>query len=823
MSTQKPRLHFRYLIFAIIIAIIVVMLSLILYPEWTASLRALLGLLAAVVTVVLATVANIRQIIEPSLADKPAAPLPSIQTKEQSGSVSISEGTASIQGDLVGRDKIIAGEVIGRDKITQIIQPPPPAVQALHSLPPPPADFTGRAAEADQLLQRLGEGTGAAISGVSGMGGIGKTALALFVAHKLAKQYPEAQIYVELKGTTTRLSPTEAMVQVIHAFQPLADLRQATPDEIEALYRSLLDGKQALLLLDNAEDATQVKPLLPPSTCGVVVTSRRTFVLPGLQPLRLDVLNPDDARDLLLSICPRLDAHAGRLAELCGHLPLALRIAASHLAARVNLAPSDYIAQLEAHRLARLVSEDDPEQNVERVLDLSYGQLAPEMQARFRTLAVFPAPFDSLAAAAVWALEPGATRDLLGELVRFSLVEYDASPSPFEGEGRGEGNEGRYGLHDLLRDFADARLTPDERHTAQQRHAESYLNLCWTMDRLYKQGGDNVLSALALFDAEFPHIRAGQAWSVSLAPTNDAAARLCNYYPDAAPDILALRLHRREWIHWLQSALATARKLGNKQAEGRHLGNLGLAHRSLGEVRQAIDYFERALAIAREIGDRRGEGYRLGNLGLAYVALGEVRQAIDYFEQSLAIAREIGDRKSEGNALGNLGIAYAILGEVQNAIEYYGQALAIQHAIGDRQGEENQLGNLGNAYYSRGEVQKAIEHYEQALAIAREIGDRRNEATWLGNLGNAYRQLGEVRKAIEYFEQALAIAREIGDRQAEGTNLFNLSFAYEKLDDLPTAITCAESALKIFEAIESPHAERARRQLESLREKSRPA
>jgi tetratricopeptide (TPR) repeat protein len=642
VSTKQPRLYVRYLILAIVIAIVVVVVSVILYPEWTASLRAMLGLLAAVVTIVLASVAYVRQIIEPPPADTPAAPPPSIQTSDQSGGANVVGNVTD--SEIVGRDKIIAArDVIGRDKITQIIQAQPPAVQALHSLPPPPADFTGRVAEVDQLIQRLGEGTGAAISGLSGMGGIGKTALAIYVAQRLTDRYPDAQILLDLQGTSDPpLAPADAMAQVIRAFQPQADLRQVSESELPALYRSVLSDKPALLLLDNARDAAQVRPLLPPPPCAVIVTSRRHFVMPGLQPLRLDVLKPDDARDLLLSICLRLDANAGRLAELCGYLPLALRIAASDLAARVDLSPADYLAQLEAHRLARLASEDDPDQNVERVFDLSYGQLAPEMQARFRALAVFPAPFDSLAAASVWALEPEPTRESLSELVRSSLVEYDAPPSPASSRGGlGGGGEGRYRLHDLLRDFADARLTPDERYTAQLRHAQYYLQVATAAKELYKKGADNVLSGLALFDAEFPHIRAGQAWSASLASTDEDAARLCYQYPDAAVHIIDLRLHSRQWIAWLESALAAGRQLGDRQGEGAHLGNLGLAYADLGEVQKAIEYYEQSLAIDRTIGDRQGEGSRLGNLGNAYSDLDDLPTALAYAESALKIFEAI--------------------------------------------------------------------------------------------------------------------------------------------------------------------------------------
>ena len=677
-------------------------------------------------------------------------------------------------------------------KPTQPIGPATPEVareptSALHSLPAPPADFVGRISQADELVEQLTDGKGAAISGLAGMGGVGKTALGLSVAHRIADRYPDAQVFLDMKGTTKApLSPADAMRQVIQAFVPQADLRETSEDQIARLYTSTLAGKHALLFMDNAADAGQVKPLVPPATCALLVTSRTYFVLPGLTPLRLDVMGEEDARRLLLRLCKRTGPQADEIARLCGWLPLALRIAGKTLAEHVDLSPAEYVTQLtdRRQRLEVLKSKDDPDLDVAAAFDLTYELLPSDAQARWRGLAVFPAAFDSAAAAEVWALEVKQAAGLLSDFVRASLVDYDKA-------------SGRYSLHDLLADFANARLTETERKTAQTRHAQHFLKVARHASRLYLQGGDGVLKGLALFDAEWPHIRAGQAWADADWAASEEAARLCNDYPDVAVYCLALRLDRRDHIAWLESAIAAARKLGDRGAEGNHLGNLGNAYLALGDAGKAIEYYEQALKIARETGDRSGEGNALGNLGLAYADLGDARKAIGYYEQALEIAREIGDRRGEGNALGNMGVAYKVLGDARKAIEYYEQALEIDREIGDRRGEGSDLGNLGNAYLELGDARKSIEYYKEWLDIAREIGDRRGEGNALGNLGNAYADLGDTRKAIECYQQQLVIVREIGDRQGECAALGNLGDEWRKLGENDKARACLEDGLRL--------------------------
>ena len=629
------------------------------------------------------------------------------------------------------------------------------SVDALHQIPAPPADFTGREDELQELLSAIERG-GVTISGLRGMGGIGKTALAFKLAELLQDRYPDAQIYLDLHGASEQqpLSPADAMAHVVRSFEPGAQLPN---DEgaLAPLYQSTLHGRRVLLLMDNASGADQVEPLIPPAGSALLVTSRQRFTLPGLFARDLDTLPSDDARKLLLAIAPRIGEQADAIAELCGCLPHALRLSASALAERPDLAVDDYVERLRTSPLDALV---------EASLALSYDLLDPDVQAQWRALAVFPESFDAPAAAAVWEAEPGEAQDALGGLLRYSMVEWNAAAR-------------RYRLHDLARVFAGRRLSDEEHLEAERRHAEHFVAVLGEADRRYLEGGDKVIEGLALFDLERANLEAGQAWAAARAEADDAAARLCSAYPDAGVYVLNLRLHAARWINWLEAALAAAQRLRDKGVEGRHQGNLGVAYAALGEPRRAIEYYEQDLDIAREVGDHQGEGSALGNLGLAYANLGEPRRAIDYYEQQLEITREVGDRRGEGNALGNLGLAYANLGEPSRAIDYY----------------------------------------EQQLEITREIGDRRGEGNALGNLGNAYSTLGEPRRGIEYYEQRLEIAREIGDRLGEGNALWNMALALDGLGERESAIESAEAALVIREAIEDPSAASVAQQLAEWR------
>ncbi len=682
------------------------------------------------------------------------------------------ERSAALSGEdnqaVTGDRNVVANRVQGDVVQTKnVYEATPPTVSARHQLRAPVGDFVGRENEIDGLMKALRGGGSAAISGISGMGGIGKTELALLVADRLRDDYPDAQLFIDMRGTDDQpRDPADALAACVRAF---AGLEQKLPESLEdltKLYSDNLDGKRALILLDNASDSAQVRPLLPPPGVALLVTSRNVVSLPGMKRVTLEQLPPAEARELLTSIAPRVPPDlADQICFLCGYLPLAIRAAGSLLDITADLDPAAYAAQLrdERTRLERIGTEG-VDIGVEASFNLSYQRLHPEAARVFRKLAVFPATFDTAAEEYVCEDE---NHKRLSELLRRSLVFYDATTA-------------RYHLHDLARLFADAQLKEEERIKGRVRHAAQYLAVLRNCDEFYLQGDEAIKSGLALFDMEKRNIEAGQKYSCENATKNEITARICNAYSGVGVHVLGLRRHPRERIVWLEAALSTASQLKDRHDEACHLGSLGIAYNEMGETQQAIECFERSLTIAREMNDRHGEKQGLGNLGITYYILGEIHRAIDYHKKALKITREISDPRAEATALINLGTCYKNLGETKNALQFN----------------------------------------EEALVVSRKIGDRYLEGQALGNIGSTYLAMGEARLAIEFSEYALDIIQEIGDHQGKGNSLINISLALYELGERARAIAHAKEALEIFEQIESRNAAGARAILDKWRRQS---
>ena len=587
-----------------------------------------------------------------------------------------------------------------RERREPFEEKPPEIKPTIPLLPAPVADFTGREDDIDTLVKRLRNHETAAITAIDGQGGVGKTELAYYVGREVRDHYPGGQILLNLRGLDPNpVTPEDAMARVILALEP----EQKLPDKAEqiaGLYHGLLADRGVLILADNAKDSDQVQPLIPSPPSALLITSRQTIQLAGIERVDLDELPSGEAHTLLRSILgskPAADDEVAGVARLCGNLPIALRVAGDYLAAAPALSVRLYLERL-GTKPADMTHQG---RKVRAVLADSVEALERENHSlvkKWRSLAVFPAPFDRQAAEAVAEFEG----DEMDALVGRSLVIYDR-------------DQERFRLHDLMRELAEEGWEEDEAHQAHRRHAAHYLDVAERADDTYLKGGKRVLEGLRLFDQERVQIETGQAWAAGHAAEDDEAAVLAQSYPLRAPWVLELRLHPRERIRWLEASAEAARKLGNRADEGITAGNLGIAYRQLGETRRAIEYYEQDLEIARETGDRRGEGTTLGNLGSAYYQLGETRHAIEYYEQHLEIARETGDRRGQGNALQGLGIAHADLGETRRAIEYHEQVLEIARETGERRGEGSALGNLGNAYSALEQRDKAITHYGQQL------------------------------------------------------------------------------------------------------------
>ncbi|HEV2799671.1 MAG TPA: tetratricopeptide repeat protein [Pyrinomonadaceae bacterium] len=580
----------------------------------------------------------------------------------------------------------------------------------LHQLRAPVTDFVGREREIEVLIDALRTGGSAGISGISGMGGIGKTELSLLVAHRLRSEYPDAQLFIDMRGTDEKsLAPADALAACIRAFLGADTKLPEAVDELIKIYRNSLDGKRALILLDNAADSAQVRPLMPPAGCALLVTSRETLALPGMKRLTLEQLQPTEARDLLTTIAPRTPPDiADRISYLCGYLPLAIRAAGSLIDVTPDLDPAAYATQLhdERERL-KLIGREGVDLDVEASFQLSYARLQPDTARVFRQLAVFPASFDAAAEEAI-CQDAGHTH--LSNLLRRNLILYNTETA-------------RYRLHDLARLFADSRLSDDERDAVQERHAKHYLAVLGRAEQLYLEGGEAFMRGLSLFDLEWTNIQVGQAWAASHADDNIVAVQLCSRFPVVGAYLLSLRQHPQERIIWLVKAISLAQKLNDRVSEQNILGNLGIAYAAIGKYRQAIKFFEQALAIARDIKDRIAEGRSLGNIGTAYRSLGEPRLSIEYLEQYLAINKEVGNKRGEGIGLTNLGNAYVDLGDMHRAIKFFEQALTIAQEMGDLRSESYQLWNMSITLDKLSNRDQAITCAEASLRIREQIGD----------------------------------------------------------------------------------------------------
>jgi tetratricopeptide (TPR) repeat protein len=690
----------------------------------------------------------------------------------------------SKEGDAVRQARPMSGPSINQsDEKARS----PSTTSALHQLKSPPRTFAGRTIE----LQELRETIQAGGIVIRGRGGIGKTALARKLAQELTPQYPDAQFELDLQGTEPRpLTSDQVMRHIILSYDLQAKLPE-DPSALPGLYHSVLHGQRSLLLLDNAAGREQVEPIIPPDSCLLVITSRHRFTLPGLLPKDLDYMDPEDAKDLLVRISPRINEHATALAELCGCLPFALCKAGSVLADRSDLSTEEYLRRLRENK-AKL-------DLINASISLSYQLMPSHLQRLWLALAVFPGTFDVQAAAAVWGMGLDESQDCLGALFTRSLVEWDQKHQ-------------RYRLHDLDRVYAGTSL--EETGTGEtvcQNHAAHFRDVLDLSGQLYLKGGHDVLGGLAMLDREWGNIQAGQAWAADRAGENGGAAALCSAYPDAGypgagMNVLDLRMHPQDKIRWLEAALAAARSLKDQAWEGRHLGNLGIAYTDLDQHRLAIGYLEQALRIGEDCDppDSRIASTALFGLGLAHEQLGNHSMAVEHHTRALEIARDRLERRSESANLYYLGCAYQQQGQPGQAIELHQQALTIAREIGDRWREGAVLTRLGLAYCDLGQPNQAIECLNRALAIDREIRDRQGEGADLNYLGVAHATLGQLQQAIQFHEESLTISREIRDRRGEGTAWWNMALVLDRLGKRLQAITSAEDALQVFQQIEHP-------------------
>ncbi|WP_433363560.1 tetratricopeptide repeat protein [Actinoplanes sp. CA-142083] len=702
---------------------------------------------------------------------------------------------------------------------------------ARDDLPADVADFTGREAELGSLLAApgLAPPTAAVVLAVDGMAGVGKSALAVHVAHRLSGRFPDGRLFIDLHAHSEGSPPVEpaaALDQLLRALGVPGEEIPVALDERAARWRAELAGRRVLLVLDNARSAAQVRPLLPGTAgCLTLVTSRRRLAdLDSTAVVSLDVLPPPEAAELFHRILG-----AGRGAEdvaevvgLCDRLPLAIRIAAARLRARPSWTVGHLASRLRDRRrvLTELAVGD---RSVAASFALSYAQLTAPQQRLFRLLGLaFGADFDAGLAAAA-AGEP--IDGLLDDLLDVHLLQ---EPAP-----------GRYRFHDLLREHAAALAAeePAAGRDAVGRMLDHYLRTAVAAaDTLFprtrqerphldaKPAFADAASARAWLDAERVNLVAAVGHAAAggwAAHATGLAATLRLYLDSGTHHVDALAVHglardaardageRAVALHNLAKACW---RLGRYEEADGHLREalpalrgeagiletLGATRYSLGRYDDAIAFYGEAALIHRSGGDRVAEATALNNIGVIQERQGRYREVLDLCEQALEIYREHGDRTGEADALCNAGNALWRLGRYEAARDHLEEALVIHRETGDSGWEAHTLNSLGNVLSSLGRHREALAHCDAALAIQRRSGELAEEAATLGDRGVIHRLLGQCQESLADLGRALEIARETGDRGLEiqalngqGETLLALGLPAEASDRHTAALALA--------------------------------
>jgi tetratricopeptide (TPR) repeat protein len=669
-------------------------------------------------------------------------------------------------------------------------------------LPAATAHFAGRSAElatlSGLLRGRAEVGATVVISAIGGTAGVGKTALAIHFGHLVAGRFPDGQLYVNLRGfesTGTVMEPAEAVRRFLDALEVPPERIPVDLDGQAALYRSEVAGRRILIVLDNARDSAQVRPLLPGAgTCLVLVTSRNqltSLAADGAQPLSLDLLTPGEAHELLARHlgADRVAAGPQAAADIisrCARLPLALALVAARAALRPHVGLHVLAGELrDAQQRWEMLTGDEPTGDVRSVFSWSYQALTPLAARLFRLLGLHPGPdITAPTAASLAGAQASAVRPLLGELVGTSVLVEHAP--------------GRYTFHDLLRAYATDlthRTDPDqERHAATGRILDHYLHTAYAADRLLNPLRDPIVPATpqAGVTPENPaDYRQALAWFTAeraalLAAIDQAAATGRDTHTWQLSLLLVTYLGRRGHWHDLvttgQAAVTATRRLADPPAQLRAHRALAYTYAMLGQLDAANGQLNHALDLAIRTDDQAGRAHTHRLLSAVWERRGHPAQALDHAQRALDLHAAAGHQAGRASALSAVGWCHALLGNYRQALISCQQALPMLKDLADYDGLAKTWDSLGYAHHHLGQYTQAVACQQRALALYRDLGDRYNETEILTHLGDTHHVAGNHQDARAAWREALTILNDIQHPNAE-----TISRKLDALDAVPIA------------------------------------
>jgi tetratricopeptide (TPR) repeat protein/transcriptional regulator with XRE-family HTH domain len=679
------------------------------------------------------------------------------------------------------------------------------------TLPRDIASFTGREWELTELTEAAaGAGSQVAVHAISGMAGIGKTALAVRAAHRLAPRYPDGQIFMALKGHAPGQQPVTAAEALAVLLQTAGVDARQIPAGLEAralLWRHWLAGKRMLLLLDDAADSEQVRPLLPgfPGSLVLVTSRQELTALEDAHPVRLGVLATEEAARLLVRLAARPGLDAGDpavalIAGLCGNLPLALGILGRQLRHSPAWTPADLAADLTRarDRLAQMHAESV---SVAAAFDLSYQDLSDAQQHMFRRLGLhLGSDIDTWAAAALAGTSADDSRGLLQALSRQNLITEPA--------------RGRYRLHDLIKEHAralvEAHDPPAEREAAAGRLLDYYERAAAHADALLARQTRPQPPGPAAPRARTPAL-SGREQALSWARTERANLLACLDHAAATGQaervvaftagVAALLRHDGPWAEAIRrhtTAAEFARRLGDRLSQANALDELGIVQRLTGDYRGAAQAQQEALRIYTGLGSRLGRANALSHLGYVRSLTDDYPQAAADLREALDLYRGIGDQLGQPDALNHLATVLRLTGDFRGAAQTLERALSLCRELGYRQGEANALIYLGAVRVRTRDHRGAAESLEAALEIFLDLGNRLGQANALSYLGTVSQETGDYQAAAKAHQEALDIYRDLGNRLGQANALGDLGIVSRLTGNHQAAAEAQEEALNIY-------------------------
>ncbi|MEW9550115.1 BTAD domain-containing putative transcriptional regulator [Nonomuraea sp. NPDC050783] len=687
-------------------------------------------------------------------------------------------------------------------------------------LPAAVTDFTGRKEPAGRLRTLLSTGSaeGVPLVAISGIGGVGKTALAVHVAHQVEESFPDGQLYADLRGYADgSTAPESALGGFLRALGIPPDVIPDGLAERAALYRSILAERRILVLLDNARDAAQVSPLLPGSPgCAAIVTSRVKLAdLPAARLVDLDVMEPDEALSLFSAVAgpERVAAEHGAAMDVvaaCGFLPLAVRIVAARLAARPSWTVASLVPRL-ADEQRRLDEMRVGDLAVEATFALGYGQLTAGQARAFRLLSLPDGPdISSGAAAAVLALGERAAEELLESLVDASLLE---APGP-----------GRYRFHDLLKLFARRELDkaerPEARELALRRLLGFYLASAQSAHRLAYEGSAIADNLVVVGEGRaFTSVDEAVAWLIAegdslFAAVGQAAAsaRAGEQLLPAGDLLVAMEpllesgTHTREFDQGTRAVLAAALRLGDHGSELRSRYVLGRVLFAANRLREAEEQFRRVHELSAERGEKVVTGEVLNALAVVVGRQRRHAEALALFDAAMSWYRENGVPAGEALVLSYSAREHLGLGRPEDAIAAAERGLAIFTELGSGAGTARARYHLGIVLSRVGRLTEAVHHHAECLAFFRASNQRVWEQRVCSRLAETFIAAERYPEAVRHAEQALVVSRDIGHPYGEALSLTVLGKALHGLGSTSRSLGCLWQAFDIFSRLGAPEA-----------------